>query len=988
MKRICNVMKAMDKATRPLTPTATSILEANTSHASKYKARWTGGDKYQVTGVWQDQHVVDVRNNNCSCRKWELIGIPCKHAIATLNEMTKNSEDVTNIYRWVDLRKKRKKTEDERMSRSQRGSSSQTTNQDEGIRVGKDGAKKLTRKYGKVTCSKCKNTGESAFTPLKKMVIWNRRSRFSSGLNIQEEYGNFENLCSFKIHHSGLFMKNRGVTYEYGAVDYYDFVDMDVFSIHELADMVRELDNQHSEPISFKFHIPGTQLDVGLLPLLTDGDVHVMSGFVKENKVLEIYVEHRQSTVNQILQDDIESEFGYTDSDDDETEDGIVGANDLLYDKNNIVDEPDVDMSNFISVLDHVVERDPNTIPIPDSFENLHVDDDELNVIDTQVLDSIVVEGDKRKEMLQILAKPDICSHGEAHLPAFRLGQKFKNKEDVKHLVKLHSIHTKRALYFGKNDKTRIRVKCKGVVADLTQSGPWKKAKLNCKKIVVPSTTSTCPWVLFISRKNVEDEWMVKTLVSDHTCAYSREIKACTAEFMGKNLIGQVERNPTIPVRALHEELQKKYEVGFSRMKAFRAKQIAQKHVFGDFQKQYALLWDYGLELKRTNVGTTFKIDVYSEPNVNSQTRMFKRVYVCLGPLKLGFKVGLRDFLGFDGCFLKGPYPGQILSAVGLDSNNGIYPLAYSIVESENTASWTWFLDCLAEDLDLNASSNFTFISDRQKGLTNAIAKIFPNAEHRSCLKHIHENMRRFWSDTEYKNLLWDSATTTTTPHFDNAMELFRQFDVEAYEWLKKIPPEQWSLSHFSGRAKTDSLTSNVCEVFNSKILDARDKPVITCLEYIREYPMKRIVVVQKAIDKCKGPLTPTATNLLEPIMKEATQNVCIFNGLDKTQVTTPRKDQYVVNLKEKTCTCRYWELTGIVCSHAVSAIWDKINRGGKKVPEIEAWVHPVYWLETWADMYSFKVDPINGRTMWSKAPCPTTLTAPKHQIQVGRPKK
>ncbi|KAL4574555.1 hypothetical protein LXL04_021388 [Taraxacum kok-saghyz] len=86
------------------------------------------------------------------------------------------------------------------------------------------------------------------------MVIWNRRSRFSKEPNLQEEYGKYENLCSFKIHHSGLFMKNRGVTYEYGAIDYYDYVDMDVFSIHELADMVRELDNQHSEPISFHFH--------------------------------------------------------------------------------------------------------------------------------------------------------------------------------------------------------------------------------------------------------------------------------------------------------------------------------------------------------------------------------------------------------------------------------------------------------------------------------------------------------------------------------------------------------------------------------------------------------------------------------------------------------------------------------------------------------------------------------------------------------------
>ncbi|KAL4563049.1 hypothetical protein LXL04_027080 [Taraxacum kok-saghyz] len=559
------------------------------------------------------------------------------------------------------------------------------------------------------------------------MVIWNRRSRFGSEPNIQEQYvsiiheltnvsiiiRNFEKLCSFKIHHSGLYMKNRGLTYEYGAVDYYDYVDMDVFSIHELADMVRELDNQHSEPISFYFHIPGSQLDIGLLPLLTDGDVYVMNGFVEENKILE---------------EDIESEFGYTNSDDDETEDGIVGANDLLYDKNNILDEPEVDMSNFISVLDHEVERDPYAIPIADSFENFN-DDDQLDVIDTQVLDSIVVVGDKRKEMLKNLAKPVICSHGEVHLPAFRLGQKFKNKDDVKQLVKLHSIHTKKALYFEKNDKTRIRVKCNGVVADLTQSGPWTKSKLNCRKKVVDSTTSTCPWVLLISRKNTKDDWMVKTVVSDHICAYSREIKACTAEFMGKNLIGQVERNPNIPVRALHEELQKNMK---------------------------------------------------------------------LGPLKLGFKAGLREFLGFDGCFLKGPFPGQILSAVGLDSNNGIYPLAYRIVEAENTASWIWFLDCLAEDLDLNASSNFTFISDWQKGLANAIAKIFPNAEHRSCLKHIHENIRRFWKDTEYKNMLWDSATTTTTPHFDHSMELFRQFDVEAYDWLKKIPPEQWSLSHFS----------------------------------------------------------------------------------------------------------------------------------------------------------------------------------------------
>jgi len=63
--------------------------------------------------------------------------------------------------------------------------------------------------------------------------------------------------------------------------------------------------------------------------------------------------------------------------------------------------------------------------------------------------------------------------------------------------------------------------------------------------------------------------------------------------------------------------------------------------------------------------------------------QQFKRLYCCLGPLKDGFKKGCRPFIGVDGCFLKGPFPGQLLSAVGIDANNGMYPFAYAVVEKE-----------------------------------------------------------------------------------------------------------------------------------------------------------------------------------------------------------------------------------------------------------------------------------------------------------------
>lgn len=74
---------------------------------------------------------------------------------------------------------------------------------------------------------------------------------------------------------------------------------MDLFSIHELADMVRELGYKNGEPIYLHFHTPGTELDFGLMPLVTDGDVNNMSKYVKENKVLHIYIEHGQSTLNE-----------------------------------------------------------------------------------------------------------------------------------------------------------------------------------------------------------------------------------------------------------------------------------------------------------------------------------------------------------------------------------------------------------------------------------------------------------------------------------------------------------------------------------------------------------------------------------------------------------------------------------------------------------------------------------------------------------------
>jgi hypothetical protein len=71
--------------------------------------------------------------------------------------------------------------------------------------------------------------------------------------------------------------------------------------------------------------------------------------------------------------------------------------------------------------------------------------------------------------------------------------------------------------------------------------------------------------------------------------------------------------------------------------------------------------------------------------------------------------------IGLDGCFLNGPYKGQLLSAILRDDNNNMYPVAIAVVEAETKDSWIWFLESLLSDLGTPLEQGRTFISDRQK---------------------------------------------------------------------------------------------------------------------------------------------------------------------------------------------------------------------------------------------------------------------------------
>ena len=73
-------------------------------------------------------------------------------------------------------------------------------------------------------------------------------------------------------------------------------------------------------------------------------------------------------------------------------------------------------------------------------------------------------------------------------------------------------------------------------------------------------------------------------------------------------------------------------------------------------------------------------------------------------------------FSGLDGCFIKLSTGQQILAATSRDGNNNIFPIAFGVVDKEDTDNWTWFLTQLRIVIGSgNKFGKYTIMSDRQK---------------------------------------------------------------------------------------------------------------------------------------------------------------------------------------------------------------------------------------------------------------------------------
>ncbi|XP_020148709.1 protein FAR-RED IMPAIRED RESPONSE 1-like [Aegilops tauschii subsp. strangulata] len=384
--------------------------------------------------------------------------------------------------------------------------------------------------------------------------------------------------------------------------------------------------------------------------------------------------------------------------------------------------------------------------------------------------------------------------------PKFHVGQVFENVDLLSKAIKEYSCKNRVDVKLPTNDRKRVKVVC----------------------------DDDCTWYLWASYDSRTKCFMVKKYVEEHSCCKKWKIKAFTAPFLASKYLESFRADQDMNLRNFSRVVQKEWHMTPTRSKLQRARRLAMKIIHGDEEGQYKLFWDYGNEIRRSNPGSSFFLAL------NNQAR-FNKAYMCLDACKRGYLQGCRPMIFIDGCHIKTRYIGQLLVAVGIDPNNCIFPIAIGVVEVEDKPNWVWFLERLNNDLCIINTSPWTVMSDKQKGLINVVTKVFPESEHRFCVRHMWKNFQELYKDDALKNQLWKIARSTTVIKYEQYMLEMKVLNEGAYNWLKELEPNTWVRAFQSDIPKCDILLNNLCEVFNKYILEARELPILSMFERIKQ---------------------------------------------------------------------------------------------------------------------------------------------------------
>lgn len=143
------------------------------------------------------------------------------------------------------------------------------------------------------------------------------------------------------------------------------------------------------------------------------------------------------------------------------------------------------------------------------------------------------------------------------------------------------------------------------------------------------------------------------------------------------------------------------------------------------------------------------------------------------------------------------------------------------------------------------------------QGLLEAVKDILPHVEHKQYARHIYVNFKKAYTGLEFKRLFRASAMSCVKGDFKKHMGEIKKLSHGAYEYLMSKQPRTWCKPFFTLGFVCEAVENGISDCFNSIIIEARKKPLITILEEIRIYIMDRFAHITEKCNKSKSNVCP-----------------------------------------------------------------------------------------------------------------------------------
>ncbi|XP_057540737.1 uncharacterized protein LOC130818590 [Amaranthus tricolor] len=383
------------------------------------------------------------------------------------------------------------------------------------------------------------------------------------------------------------------------------------------------------------------------------------------------------------------------------------------------------------------------------------------------------------------------------------------------------------------------------------------------------------------------------------------------------------------------------------------------EQLHGGFAEFYPALPKYVEMIKSTNP-VSYALVIWTD------SLKFKACFISFAAQVRGFLGGCRPIIGIDGAHLSGYYKGIMLTAVAIDGNNEIFVLAYGIVDTESIDSRTYFfrnLRCLFAQYG-SQKDDWTFISDKMRGVESALSEVFPRATRRICCQHLYSNSKAAgWSGTIFHKLFWIAANAYNEYVFGKAMLKIKEFDAASYDYLTNVE-EQWSVHMFDRTVCCDHNTTNFVESFNAITKANRDMPMLILLEAVRNWCMKRMGFrFDKAVGMEPNDLTEHAKGVLATRTDESRFCHVTAAGGGEFKVRDGHV-KFPVTLENMTYGCEKWQGSGIPCKHGLKVIYNQRL-------DPKDFVSPFYKGPAYELIYGDHIHPMTDPTHWPSLDVP-----------------